>query len=297
MSRRLVLPFVAVPLPSVSVWARLRSEVEAALGRHGRVPTLLFAGTDTHRLAALNGDLAPGSLGAAEAELISRPAARWTAVVGEVLGSGTDRLRRVALRVRWAHGGFVAWTRAFRATERGPEWHGDWEEQEGPPGLPPPAELAALFPSPQRGLDVVLLPLLRRLEAQHQFAVGPLASPGEVVAAAARFVAARAAASPLVAPMVWRHGPDGLGVRVLAPSHGVAEAQDLAVGVAQDPDTSAVGLTTAEALGPQRTRLRLELEFRRGPRLQWVRHLGGAGFVDAGRVSEVTGRAWLVREA
>ncbi len=250
--------------------ASLLASASRNLERAGHLPWMVLGASERHRLAVVGTDPEPAELAAVEAALLGEPDCAWTVLAGQTLmRSGAGWLQHAFVRQRTAAGAWRAWTRPQTDTPQGIVWLEDWTETQGDI-LP---ESHPLFPEAAAVLRRLVRPAPPPAASWHQ----DLADAPEPEALASRlgaFVGRWFEREGKLPPMVVRRVADRLEGLTLPEQALAPHLSDLAIRWAQQPETVAVGTIRRRGWpegGRGAQELRLALELRGGPAVDWVR--------------------------
>ncbi|MCB9745361.1 MAG: hypothetical protein H6741_27970 [Alphaproteobacteria bacterium] len=250
----------------------LRQEVERNLPHTGGMPWMVMGGGDDARLAVVRDDLEPATCARVERALASEPGVQWTALSGEaVLPSAGGVLRHVFIRIQRSED-WVVLSRPFLHQGGELTWLGAWSEARGQGA--PSGPLRSLFPPASPGPVRFVRGLGELPEANDVQPLPEGATQEDIARLAGIWLESFFFAHGFVPPAVVRVVAGQLEVRLLprtGPSHA---ASDLAIQVAQEPDTEAVGVYSRakdQRVQPPAEQIRLRLEYRDGPALVWRR--------------------------
>lgn len=281
---------------------RMLVEAESTVSEHGALGWMIIGGTGAQRLAVTRADLDPDQCALAAIALLGRHDVEWVVTSGEaVLMSGMGVLRH-AFVLRSFPGG--AWEAAVRPFIHGEEtvWLEEWSRHEGE--HPSHPRLGPLFPEPPEGTVRFLSDEDETVTPAAVQDVPEGATAEDITRMAGHLMESFFVSHGFVPPSVVRMIDGRLEVRLLPRQSDEHEAADLAIRLAQDEKTDAVGLFSRArdtGLQPPAEQVRLVIEFRGGPAHIWRRRFRIVGenrarWLDAsGEVLHAPSRArrWL----
>ena len=298
----LVLPLTAFPLPPGDPMDRMLGEAERTVAEHGSLHWMVIGGTGAERLAVSRPDLDPDQCALAATALLGRIDVEWVVTCGEaVLVSGMGVLRHAFVLRSFPGGGWEAAIRPFIAGED-IVWLSEWSHHEG--DHPSHPMLGPLFPEPPEGTVRFLSDEDETVAPAAVQDVPPGATAEDITRTAGHLMESFFVSHGFVPPSVVRLIDGKLEVRLLPRQSQEHEAADLAIRLAQDAGTEAVGLFSRArdtTLQPPAEQVRLVIEFRDGPANIWRRRFRIVGenrarWLDAsGEVLQAPSRArrWL----
>lgn len=281
---------------------RMLAEAERSAADTGGLPWMIIGGTGAERLAVSRPDLEPDECALAATALLARDDVEWVVTCGEAaLWSGMGVLRH-AFVLRSFPGG--AWEAAVRPFIHSDElvWLDEWERLSG--DHPSHPRLGPLFPEPSEGSVRFLADGDETVAPAAVQDVPEGATAEDITRMAGHLMESFFVSHGFVPPSVVRLKGGRLEVRLLPRQSEETDATDLAVRLAQDEGTGAVGLFSRardSGLQPPAEQVRLIIEFRDGPAHIWRRRFRIVGenrarWLDAsGEVLTAPSRArrWL----
>ena len=250
----------------------LLAEAERNAEKHRGLPWMVVGGSRRERLAILRSDMTPPECAAAEYALFCEPEVDWVVTAGEaVLASGAGILRHLFVRRSFPGGTWEVHTRAFITHPQGVSWLTEWSRSdgEGPEG----GRLAQLFVEPSTD-SVRLVSDTPELQPEAIVQVPEGATPEDVARMAGHLMESWFVSKGRLPSAVLRYGRGTIEVRLMPDRAADSDATDLALQLAQDPETLAVGVFSRgqdPQVQPPADQLLLQLEFREGPALTWRR--------------------------
>lgn len=299
----LALPLARFPLEREDALEVLVREMERNVPVAGGLPWMVLGYTQTERLAVLVTDIDPGRAARIEQALLHEQGVVSAALCGEALFySGGGALRNVFARMRGLAGRWELRKRPFLYQEGQLVWLDDWQAHGGL-GLSPP-ELRPAFPAPESGAVRFVNDLGDVGDPNDSQPIPVGATPEDIARFAGHWLESFFYAKGFVPPCAVRVIHGRLEVRLLPRSGPPHAATDLAIRLAQQSDTLAVGTFSRgrdTQLEPPAESIRLRMEWRGGPALTWRRRFrvvaeNKARWVDAvGEVlPERDRRFWFV---
>lgn len=300
----LVLPLTRFPMPDGDPMDWMQEEAVQNAERNGRLPWTVIAGTGRERLAVSRPDLDPEECALASTTLLERDDIDWVFTCGEaVLASGMGVLRHAFVMRNFPDGSWEASVRPFVEAEE-LVWLGDWSRHGG--SEPGEAQLAPLFPQPSEARVRFLRDSDESIAPAAVQDVPDGATEGDIARMAGHLMESFFVSHGFVPPSVVRLAAGKLEVRLLPRNSDEHAAGDLAIRLAQEPETMAVGVFSRArdtAVQPPAEQVRMELEIRDGGTFIWRRRFRIVGenrarWLDAsGDVLEAPkgrGRHWLL---
>ena len=300
----LVLPLTRFPMPEGDPMEWMTREAETNAARVQGLPWTVIAGTGRERLAVSRPDLAPEECALASTALLERDDIQWVFPCGEaVLVSGLGVLRHVFVLRSFPGGRWESAVRPFVAADE-LVWLGEWARYDGEE--PGHELLHPLFPKPRDARIRFLRDSDETIEPAAVQEVPEGATEHDIARMAGHLMESFFVSHGFVPPSTVRLAEGRLEVRLLPRSSDEHAAGDLAIRLAQEPETQAVGVFSRardSAVQPPAEQVRLELEFREGGTFIWRRRFRIVGenrarWLDAaGDVLEAPkerGRHWLL---
>jgi hypothetical protein len=278
------------------------AEAERNVGTEGHLPWLVIGGTRDQRLAVRRHDMDPEDCARVAERLLAEPDVLWVAIAGEAaLPSGMGVLRHVFVRRHSPGGAWDAAVRPFLAADE-VVWLGGWARHSGE-GREAGA-LKAIFPVPSKSWVRFLDEDEDLVEPSAVQDVPAGATTQDIARMAGLLMESFFVSHGFVPPSVVRYDGARLEIRMLPRSSSPNAAPDLAIRLAQEEDTEAVGLfkrTNDTEVQPPAEQVHLRIEFRGGPVLVWKRRFRIVGqnrarWLDpGGEISsdETLARRWL----
>jgi hypothetical protein len=260
-----------MPLPPGEPLDELVREAERQLAHKGSLPWMVIGGTGRERVAVTHAALTPAECAAAERALLRERDVDWVVTVGEAaLLANMGVLRHLFLRRSFPDERWEARVRPFMvATEL--MWLGPWRRQMG--SGPEGGALSPIFVEPV-DRKVRLLKDVEDVQPNALVEVPEGSLPRDVMLRAGHVIEATFVAKGYVPPCVLRWTGGVLELRLLDRGAPRYKARDLALRLAQDPETKAIGMagrSRDEQIQPPAEQIRAGLEFRDGPALVWRR--------------------------
>ena len=297
------LPLAQLPLPSEDPLDVAKREIEANLPKRGGVPWVVLAASPRQRYAVVRADLSPAACARAERALAQRPEILWTALYGEqILQVGYGPLRCAFARRVLNDGAWEVWLRPFLLQGANLTWLDEWSHHQGD-AHPRTGALAPLFPEAEAG-GVRFVALSESLPEPTDRQPLPVeATEDDIARLAGLWLESFFFARGFVPPSAIRVTESFLEVYLLPRTSPPHAATDLALRLAQSPETAAVGTfgrDTDRKTHPPCELIQALLEWRGGAALRWRRRFrvmeqNKARWVDAvGEVVAEPGRRrWL----
>ncbi len=279
-------------------------EAEANAESNQGLSWTVIAGTGRERLAVSRPDLDPEECALAGTTLLERDDIAWVFTCGEaVLASGMGVLRHVFVLRTFPDGSWEAAVRPFIGADD-LVWLGGWTRHAG---LEPGHDLLhPLFPKPRNARIRFLRDSDETIAPAAVQDVPEGATEQDVARMAGHLMESFFVSHGFVPPSVVRLQENKLEVRLLPRDCDEHAAGDLAIRLAQEPGTMAVGVFSRArdtAVQPPAEQVRLELEIRDGGTLIWRRRFRIVGenrarWLDASgdvlEAPEGRGRHWLL---
>lgn len=282
----------------------LLEEAERNAEKHRGLPWMVVGGSRSERLAVLRVDLSPAECSAAERALLSEEEVQWVVTAGEApLLSGAGVLRHLFVRRSFPGERWELHVRPFMTLPTGLEYLGEWSRSDGQG--PEGGRYASLFVEPL-DTSVRLVADEETLAPEAVIPVPEGATAEDIAQMAGHLMESWFVSKGRLPRAVLRYGDGVIEARLMPERAAETEATDLALRLAQDPGTLAVGVFTRgrdPSVQPPAEQLLLQLEFRDGPALTWRRRFrvvaaNRARWLDAsGEIRPRFGaRRWLAGE-
>lgn len=300
----LVLPLTRFPMPDGDPMEWMTAEAERNAEQAAGLRWTVIAGSGRERLAVSRPDLDPEECALASSTLLEREDIQWVFTCGEaVLVSGMGVLRHIFVLRSFPGGAWECAVRPF-VTADDLVWLDEWSTHSGPE--PHHELLHPLFPKPRDARIRFLRDSDESIEPAAVQEVPEGATDEDIARMAGHLMESFFVSHGFVPPSVVRLAGGNLEVRLLPRDGDDHAAGDLAIRLAQEPETLAVGVFSRArdtAVQPPAEQVRLELEVREGGSYIWRRRFRIVGenrarWLDAaGEVLEAPkgrGRHWLL---